>query len=70
MYIFIVLFSIYRYLLELINRSVGLFLYLDNKFSIIGICRCMCKVKVFVIFIKFMFVKCIVYVFGIFVMVF
>lgn len=70
MYIFIVLFSIYRYLLELINRCVGLFLYLDNKFSIIGICRCMCKVKVFVIFIKFMFVKCIVYVFGIFVMVF
>lgn len=70
MYIFIVLFSIYWYLLELINRCVGLFLYLDNKFSIIGICRCMCKVKVFVIFIKFMFVKCIVYVFGIFVMVF
>lgn len=56
--------------MELINRCVGLFLYLDNKFSIIGICRCMCKVKVFVIFIKFMFVKCIVYVFGIFVMVF
>lgn len=37
---------------------MGLSLYSDNKLGIIGTCRCMCKVKAFVILIKSMFVKC------------
>lgn len=69
MHTFTVLFSIYRYLLESINRCVGLSLYSDNKLSIIGTCRSMCKVKAFVILIKSMFVKCTAHVPGILAMV-
>lgn len=65
MHTFTVLFSIYRYLLESINRCVGLSLYSDNKLSIIGTC----KVKAFVILIKSMFVKCTAHVPGILAMV-